>query len=180
MSEHSDKPLIMQPEPVPVAPETSSVPERRLSVRYPFTAAAEVTDLSTQMRMAGRSSDLGCGGCYIDMSSPFAVGAAVRVRLEREMRKFDALASVTYAHPSMGMGLAFTDVEPDPQSVLNRWMSELGGESVPESPEAASEAGTLSPTLSLQQILTDLIILLIRKKALSEDEGTALLRQMFR
>jgi hypothetical protein len=180
MSERSNKPLTVLPGPVPMAPVKMTHPERRRSVRYPFTAEANVVDLNSQTRLTGRSSDLGSGGCYIDTLGPFPEGTAVRVRIEREMRKFEAVATVTYTHRSMGMGLAFTDIKPEHQSLLNRWLSELGGEPVPESDETPAEPGTLSPVLKLQQILNDLINLMIRKKALTEDEGTALLRQIFR
>jgi len=182
MSNISDKPIIAVPGPMPVESEIESGPERRRVVRYPFTAAAVILDLSSHARVAGRSSDLGLGGCYIDILSPFAVGSAVRVRLEREQKVFEAGATVMYAQVSFGMGLAFTEIKPEHQAVLQAWVAELSGEGLPE-PEvaaAAPESGILSTVLSLQQVLNELVNLMVRKKVISESEGVTLLRQIFR
>ena len=114
------------------------------------------------------------------MIAPFAVGTVVRIRLVREAREFEALAIVSYAQISMGMGLAFTDIKPEHQSVLKAWLSELRGERLPEAPEAARETEQVSPILNLQQVLNEVISLMVRKKVLNDNEGAALLRQIFR
>jgi hypothetical protein len=181
MSKISDKPMIVVPGPVPVESEIGNGPERRRTVRYPFTAAAEIIDLSSHARVAGRSSDLGLGGCYIDILSPFAVGSAVLVRLEREKKVFEATAKVTYAQNSMGMGLAFTEVKPEHQAVLRAWVAELSGEALPKFDIAAAspESGNLSAVLSLQQTLNELVSIMVRKKLINETEGAALLRKLY-
>jgi hypothetical protein len=181
MSKISDKPLILVPGPMPVKSETGKGAERRRVDRYPFTAAADIVDLRSQTRVTGRSSDLGLGGCYIDILSPFGVGSAVRVRLEREENVFEAMASVTYSQVSMGMGLAFTEVKPEHLTVLRAWVAELSGEALPEPDAAAApEYATLSTVLNLQQVLNELVSLMVRKKVISDTEGAALLRQIFR
>jgi len=156
-------------------------PERRRAVRYPFTAVAEIIDLSSHARVAGRSSDLGLGGCYIDILSPFALGSAVLVRLEREKKVFEAMAKVMYAKYSMGMGLAFTEVKPEHQAVLQPWVAELSGEALPKFGVAAPgpESGNLSTVLSLQQVMNELVSLMVRKKLINETEGAALLRKLY-
>jgi len=182
MSERSDKPLILVPGPKPVASATTTDPERRQAIRYPFTAAAEIIEVFSQVRVTGRTSDLGRGGCYVDTLSPLAVGAVVRVRVGREQRVFEAVATVIYSHLSMGMGLTFTEIKPEYQAVLDTWMAELSGEQLPEpnAPAAEPEA-SLSPTiLDLRQVLNELVNLMVRKKIINENEGAALLRRMFR
>lgn len=182
MFERSDKSQILVPAPTPVESEVGNGPERRRVVRYPFTAAAEVTDLRSGTRVTGRSSDLGLGGCYIDILSPFGVGSEVHVRLEREQYGFEAAAIVTYAQISMGMGLAFTEVKPEHQTVLQAWMAELSGKGLPKSDVTAGapESEIRSAVLNLQHVLNELINLMVRKRVITESEGTALLRQMFR
>jgi hypothetical protein len=182
MSNISDKPMIVVPGPMPIESEIGNGLERRRVVRYPFTAAAEIMDLRSHARVAGRSSDLGLGGCYIDILSPFTVGSAVRVRLEREQKVFEAMATVTNAQNSMGMGLAFTEVKPEHQAVLQAWVAELSGEALPKFDVAAAgpESGEISSVLNLQQALNELINLMVRKKVINESEGSALLRQLFR
>jgi hypothetical protein len=181
MAKISDKPMIVVPGPMPVESEMGNGPERRRAVRYSFTAAAEIIDLSSHARVAGRSSNLGLGGCYIDILSPFAVGSAVRVRLEREKKVFEAMATVTYAQLSMGMGLKFTKVEPEHQAVLRSWVAELSGEASPkfDAVAAGPESGNLSTVLSLQQVLNELVSIMVRKKVINETEGAALLRKLY-
>ena len=96
MSERSDMPIVF-PAPLPEEHAKGGGPERRAQVRYPFTAAAEVYDLGSQTRVTGRCSDLGPGGCYVDTLSPLVVGAVVKVRIERDMREFEASAVVLRA-----------------------------------------------------------------------------------
>jgi len=157
-----------------------NLPERRVTARHPFTATAEVAELRSQTRITGRSSDVGLGGCYIDSISPFAVGTVVRVRLECKSRKFEAMARITYAHPSMGMGMAFTEIKPEYLPTLKTWVAELSGDLVPM-PESLPELVDLDSAghATTRQVLNELINMLVRKKAISDAEGATLLRQMF-
>lgn len=179
MAERSDMPVAF-PAPLPEDPSTCPNPERRGGVRFPFTAAAEVSDIRSETRVVGRCSDLGPGGCYVDTLSPFAVGSAVRVRIERDLREFEAEATVAYAHVSMGMGLAFTSIKEEHQGVLRSWMAELSGEKGPNVDVSFTghEAGLLSANAG--PVLNELINLMVRKKLLTENEAAGLLRQMFR
>ena len=170
-------------------------PERRVQTRYPFTASADVYELRSQTRLNGRCSDLSVGGCYVDTLSPLAVGAVVRIRLVRDSRAFEAAAVITYAHTSMGMGLAFTGMKREDQEVLRSWIADLSGEQPPEltvslEPSAPAPAPPAPPPMaleteatetnaSLQPIVYELITLLMRKKLITENEGALLLRRMF-
>jgi hypothetical protein len=178
MSEPSDKPIVI---PAPT-PEKQSLPERRREIRFAFTASAEVRDLRSQASVTGRCSDLGNGGCYVDTLAPFGVGSVVRVRLERDLREFEALAIVSYAHASMGMGLAFTEVKPEHQTVLRSWIAELSGEQPGgrEAPAAGPEAGLLATMENLRQAVNELVNLMARKKLLTENEAAGLLRHLLR
>jgi hypothetical protein len=182
MSNSPDKQFVSVSGPTTGGSVATSDPERRQALRYPFTAAAEVVEVFSQARVTGRTSDLGTGGCYIDALTPHAVGATVRLRIERERRVFEAVATVIYAHLSMGMGLVFTDIKPEHRAVLESWMAELNGERSP-SPDAASagvEAGPPPELVTERQVLNELINLMVRKKIISDYDGVALLRRMFR
>jgi hypothetical protein len=182
MSERSDKPLIMVPGPVPGASGNTSAYERRTTPRFAFSADAEVFDIGSQTRVVGRSSDLGREGCYIDTISPFAVGAAVRVCLKRGLHEFEAKAIVKYTLLSIGMGLAFTDIKPEHQAVLQKWIAELSGERSPEPQVLATnpETGMAPAVGNLRQVLNELIDLMIRRRVISDKEGAGLLRKMSR
>jgi hypothetical protein len=181
MSEHSDMP-IASAAPSPEESPKSSGPENRAQVRFPFTAAAEICELHSQARLAGRCSDLSVGGCYIDTISPFPVGTVVRVRLERVPRGFEAKAVVAYAHVSMGMGLAFTEIQSEHQAVLRSWIAELSGEptEAPAISTPPAETNDLEADANLRFVLHDLITLLVRKKIITENEAAGMLREMFR
>src|SRR5579864_8912707 len=181
MAERSDTPIVF-PAPLREEPHKSGSPENRAQVRFPFTAAAEIHELRSQTRVTGRCSDLSAGGCYIDTLSPFAVGAAVRIRMKRDTREFEAAAVVAYAHVSMGMGLAFTEIKREHQAVLRSWIADLSGDQAPEPAASATEpeTGEIDANANIRLILNELIYLLVRKKIITENEGSALLRQMFR
>jgi PilZ domain len=182
MSDRPDKPLIMLPGPIPRTPGNEIAEERRATPRYPFTTSATVFDILTQTRVAGRCGDLSSGGCYIDTMSPFSVGTAVRVFMERGLEKFEAFGTVIYAPQSMGMGLAFNEIKPEHQAVLQNWISELSGEKSSEHevvPEAGPETGTITGIVNLRQVLNELINLMVRRKIIGEKDGMELLRRMF-
>ena len=179
MSDRSDMPIIV-PAPSPQEQATGWGPERRAQVRYPFTAAAEVYDLHSQTRVTGRCSDLGPGGCYVDTLSPLVAGTVVRIRIERDMCEFEATALIAFAQAPMGMGLSFQEINPASVAILRSWIAELSGEKSPrvEMAYTGQEAGLRGSNMVL--ILNELISLMIRKRLITENEGAALLRQMFR
>jgi len=82
-------------------------------------------------RLRGRTSDLSRGGCYVDTINPFPMGAEIRIRISKGNQTFVAQAKVMYAAAGMGMGLMFTKIEPERQQVLQEWLRELSGESLP-------------------------------------------------
>jgi hypothetical protein len=62
----------------------------------------------------------------------------VKLRITSEKRSFEAHADVVYSKTGMGMGLAFTTVEPEQLNILDRWLAELSG-AAPFEPEAERE-----------------------------------------
>ncbi len=102
--------------------------------------------------------------------------------MERDLREFEALAVVSYAHASMGMGLAFTEIKPEHQAVLRSWIAELSGEQprTPEAPVAGAEAGLLETMENLRHVVSDLVTLMVRKRVITENEAAGILRQLLR
>src|SRR6202047_217301 len=93
--------------------------------RCPFVASAEVTELSSGTRLSARTSEVGLGGCYVDAMNPFAIGAQVKLRIVRDQGAFEAKAKVVYCDPSFGMGLSFTEMEPEQRVILENWLEEM-------------------------------------------------------
>lgn len=101
--------------------------ERRGEPRYSVAAMAEATDVKSHTRVTGRISDIGPGGCYFEVMSPFAVGADLKVRITRNQQSLTANARVLYSTGGMGMGLLFTSIEPEHRHILHQWVGELSG-----------------------------------------------------
>jgi hypothetical protein len=181
VTDRPNTPLSVVPSPTKVEGGTE-VAERRRNPRFPFTVAVEITESRSQTRVACRTADIGLGGCYVDTMAPFPTGATVRVRLNRESRQVDALARVAVSHPSMGMGLEFTEINPEHMESLRAWIAEASGEgsSEPEVAPSEPEAGLSTEIVKLRQVLNELVSLLVRNRIIKEQEGAALLRQLFR
>ena len=149
------------------------------ATRYPFVASAELTEMQSQTAVKARTSDLSASGCYVDSMNPFASGGQVSLRLTHHERTFEALGTVVHSQPGMGMGIAFTHIEPNQRVVLEKWLAELRGESVPPA-EAPKPQQAVREPVPERHILSQLISLLINKGILSESEGSSLLRQLQR
>jgi hypothetical protein len=101
-------------------------PAKRRSVRRcPLVASAEVTEPRSGALLSGRTSEVGLGGCYVDVLNPFPEGTLVGLRILRDQGVFETEAKVAYCDPRFGMGLVFTEMTPDQRSLLETWLAEI-------------------------------------------------------
>ena len=98
--------------------------DRRAHPRYAFTAAVEVAAAEPGEKMKTRVRDLSQQGCYVDTDKPLALGIATNVCITKGPKSFEARVRVVYNQPGKGMGLMFTDVEPEQLGTLNLWIAE--------------------------------------------------------
>jgi hypothetical protein len=181
--------------------------ERRAEPRYPVAAMAEATEIKSNTRVTGRISDIGIGGCYFEVMSPFAMGAELHVRITRNDKSLTANAKVLYSTGGMGMGLIFTNVAPEQRQVLQGWVGELSGSGVSplahhdahaDASSAAASGAGVSPAAKGSElvheapgaaertgmnedpraVLNELITLLMRNRVLTDTEGKNLLRKL--
>jgi hypothetical protein len=89
----------------------------------PFVAQAEITESGANTSIAVRISDISKDGRYVDLRSALPVGAAVRIKIRTATEICEADAIVSYTHPHLGMGLIFTNVGPESQAVLQKWIA---------------------------------------------------------
>lgn len=173
---------------VAYAQSTLTPEDRRMYPRYPFTAAAEALDSQHRTRMNARTSDLGKGGCYVDTFSPFPLKTGVRIRITRDQAAFMADAKVVFSKTGMGMGLAFTSIEPQQMGVLEKWLGELSGTApleptgmtMMDAPQNGARRNGNAPK-ETGYVVNELILALMRKGTLTEEEGkTMLLRLLHR
>lgn len=70
-------------------------------------------------------SDLNFFGCHVDTRRVLPKGTKVRIKIVHAGATFIALGRVIYSAEGSGMGLAFTKIESNYQSVLEKWIAEL-------------------------------------------------------
>ena len=165
----------------PVAGSSSVAPdERRVHPRYSLSADAEIVESKSRTKMSARVSDLSRSGCYVEMMSPFPPGSQLKMRIMKNKTPFLAQATVAYAAEGMGMGVKFKELEPEQIMILEKWLSELSGASLPEdesseeSPETVAEASRNESSY----VLNEVIIALMRKGILTDGEGKAMLHKL--
>jgi hypothetical protein len=102
----------------------------RRGPRYPCIAVAEIAHTESGGNFSCRVSELSLHGCYVDMLHTLPIGSEVAIRIFAESECFEANAKVIYAHPNLGMGLAFEKVSLKSQTLLRQWL--LKASEVPE------------------------------------------------
>jgi PilZ domain len=93
--------------------------------RYLFVATIELTDTQSEAKIRERTSDLSLYGCRVNTHKDFPTGAKVRIRIAHRSASFEALGKVSYTTSEGGMGIAFTQVGPNDQLILEKWVGEL-------------------------------------------------------
>ena len=96
--------------------------EKRRSPRYSFIASAELIEVSADVRIATRVSELSLHGCYLDMMNPFPKDTFVLVKISAGDAFFEAKSKIVYSQPNMGAGVGFLEVDAASQAVLDRWL----------------------------------------------------------
>jgi hypothetical protein len=97
----------------------------RRSPRYPFYASAQITELQTKTGVTARTSELSRYGCYMDMMNPFPLATRVKIQITHRDEKFEAMGSVIYAQPNIGMGVSFEVAQPQDDATLEKWLQDL-------------------------------------------------------
>jgi hypothetical protein len=99
--------------------------ERRAFPRYTFIADARLTETGSGAQIEVRTSEVSLGGCYVETLNPLPGGTLIRFRLQNKEAVFETRARIVYAHPGIGMGIAFEGIEPDQRRLLENWIAEL-------------------------------------------------------
>jgi PilZ domain len=129
------------------------------------------------------TSDLSMGGCYVDAMSPLPTGTEVELRLLKDGKTFRARTKVAHYSMGIGMGLLFTSMQPAQFSQLEKWFGGTESESQPARYALESDAEPAAGKKSTSRdryVLEELLILMMRKALLSEDEGQPILKKLLR
>jgi PilZ domain len=100
--------------------------DKRREPRHFFIATVELLEADAQARSRARTGDLSMHGCYVDTLNPFPVPSKVKVTVTHNEESFIALDSVAHAEPNIGMGISFTEMEPNQKEILLKWLAASG------------------------------------------------------
>lgn len=175
---------VLQREILPDAgsPTTTEASEKRQHARVPVSIGVEIVDTRTHVRITGRATDFGVGGCYVDTMSTFAEGTPVDVFLHWHGRTLQMRALVSYVvnGRSIGMGLSFTGSSAEAGATLLDWVTGSSSRSPQKSsPRAEPKTGSTSEVepirgQGLENTIGELLALLVHKRVLTETEGAQL------
>ena len=154
---------------------STSEAERRGTHRHTVTASAEVVELGSGAKFSTRTTDLGPGGCFVDTMVPFPVGADVRVKVHKGRTQFETGGLVVYSQAGLGMGIAFSDMEPTQRAALDAWLAELTGEKQSAAHESSYAGEARASRTTDKAAFVRLVRLLISKGLLTEAEGASVL-----
>ena len=98
--------------------------ERRRAPRYQLLANAEIVELRSDAHFKARTSDVSLFGCYVNSVNWLPAGTDIQLRVTHKYTTFTALSIVARSEPAMGMGVRFTVVESDQQTVLKGWLAD--------------------------------------------------------
>src|SRR5260221_1742208 len=101
--------------------------EHRRAHRYRFIADTEITEIASNTRLGGRTSDLSMGGCFLDMVNPSPEGTEIRVTVHHASASFTALGRVVFVFPNVGVGVVLTNLEEVQLAGLRKWLADLSG-----------------------------------------------------
>lgn len=162
---------------------SSSLPvqeaERRTNDRQMFTVTAEVVEFVTGARFSSRTMDLGPGGCFVDTTNPLPVSTKVQLKLTKGQTTLQTGGTVVYSQNGLGMGIAFSNLEPEQQRSLDSWLSGMAADRpIAAKPAEEIVRGTLNQ-LSDARAIKRLLRLLVMKGIFTEAEASSVLIDPF-
>ncbi|HYW65618.1 MAG TPA: PilZ domain-containing protein [Candidatus Dormibacteraeota bacterium] len=109
----------------PASPRITGVRDRRYTIRYPFAAVAELTDMQTGQKVDGVTSDISLGGCFICTNKALPMNCRARLKLTRKDQLFEALVVIRIVKPRVGLGIEFFDLDTPSNEILAGWIDSL-------------------------------------------------------
>ena len=99
-----------------------TVEEKLRVIRWPFDARAEIYPENSS-HILTKVKEISLHGCYLEYA-PLSKGTHVLVKIFEGSDFFEANASVIFAQPGTGLGLAFRDVKPYFLRTLQKWLTQ--------------------------------------------------------
>jgi len=143
------------------SPALDAVPvNRRNSTRYKCEGSVEFYIEGSDVRTWGMVSDVSRSGCYVELHSTSPVDTPLNMRLDVGGFRVRLKGAVRTSYPSLGMGIAFTEVDEANTVQLDGLLLHLSGGVLstgrgPSSQQTPGSAGLLmvtNPTAALNAI----------------------------
>ena len=119
-------------------------------------------------------------GPLVYRAPAIGMGANLKLLIRHSNMQFEAGVTVSYILPGMGIGLNFEPLPPAMESILDRWLAGLNGET-----RSLPEVGMSDPAVQKnslldqqQHTLSRLIRLRMNKSMLTQQEGVELLDEL--
>jgi hypothetical protein len=109
----------------PIPFRLTGVRDRRYTIRYPFAADAELTDMNSGQKVDGVTSDISLGGCFVCTSKTLPPDCRARLKLTRKGQVLEALVIVRLVKPRVGLGIEFFNLEVPSNEILAAWIDSL-------------------------------------------------------
>lgn len=159
-------PQILAGEPAPaLQTEAAGTPgkERRRYPRYQCSGGVQLSKEGTGLPVWVRLADIGLGGCYVETMSPLPLQTNVELVIYVDELKICGRGKVRTSHPTVGNGIAFTQMQPDDWLRLHQLIARLAA-ATPHQMHTATVQACAQPSLEA------LLQLLERKGVLTRDE----------
>jgi PilZ domain len=105
--------------------------ERPRARRHIFSAHLELLDVESESKIVTRTRDLTMFGFRAEIKDcSWPVGTRVRVKITHKASNFTAGARIVWVRKNTDLGVAFTDVTPRDQLILEKWIAGLRGSEV--------------------------------------------------
>ena len=109
----------------PAEPQQYSAAEKRRSIRYKCDGSAEISQEGIDVRTWATFQDVSMHGCYVEAASNYPVGTVLNIKLQMKDIQVCARGIVRVSYPSLGMGIAFTEMSEDHRARLSELLRNI-------------------------------------------------------
>jgi len=159
-------PAVIPAEKTPLAGHGAMV-ERRRYPRYPCVGGVKLRKEGMELGTWAKLTDIGLGGCYAELMSTLPLQTPVEFEIQALDIGIHGRGIVRTMHPSVGNGIAFTQMGAEDWQRLNQLIARLANPTVRKPPVPVPVAA-IEP--DAQQTLQVLLELLEKKGVLSRNE----------
>ena len=126
-AEHSNASAPMAPY---AGPQAFASKEKRRTPRYKLEGSAEMREPGRDLRTWATFSDISLHGCYVEATATADVGTVLQIKLEANGVRIETRGCVRVSYPSLGMGIAFTEMSEENRTHLRDLLTTISRPSV--------------------------------------------------